>query len=239
MRLTSVICAGFGVLSLSGCAVAAVGAVTAVGYAAFQEKSIGTAMDDTTLASEIKFNLVSRGGYGEVDVEVASGLVLLSGRVRSEDMRRTAEHVAWKAKKTVDVANEIQVEGTRGVRGNASDEWITARVRTRIIASPKVRGINFNIETYNGIVYLMGIARSEEELLKAAEIASTTGGVREVVSYVEIRERARPPVVAEAPIEDIELEGGPQPLVPREAAGRAFENPNKVVKYDDIDDGEW
>ena len=48
--------------------------------------------------------------------------------------------------------------------------------------------MNFNIETYNGVVYLMGIARSAEELKRAAEEASVVGGVKQVVSYVRVRD---------------------------------------------------
>ena len=242
MRFQTLVAAGLAVLSLSGCAAAAIGAIGTVGVVAFQERSMGTALDDSTLSSEIKGKLLARGGYGEVDVEVASGLVLLSGRVQTDDMRRRAEEVAWSARKTVDVANEIQVESTRGVRGNLSDEVITARIRTRILTSPNVRGINFNIETYNGVVYLLGIARSEEELLKAAEIASTTRGVKEVVSYVKLRDGVTRPDFAELnqrALEDDELSGGPGAVRAREAAGRAFSDPNKIVKYEDLEDGDW
>ena len=52
----------------------------AVGTAVIQEKSVGTALDDATASSEIKTKLLSedRKRFGEVDVEVANGLVLLS-----------------------------------------------------------------------------------------------------------------------------------------------------------------
>jgi hypothetical protein len=38
----------------------------------------------------------------------------------------------------------------------------------------------------------MGIARSERELQRAAEIASTTSGVRRVVSFMQVREPHNP-----------------------------------------------
>ena len=43
---------------------------------------------------------------------------------------------------------------------NAQDELITAQIRARLTASPAVRAINVNIETFHGNVYLMGTARS-------------------------------------------------------------------------------
>ncbi len=48
--------------------------------------------------------------------------------------------------------------------------------------------MNYNIETYDGVVYLMGIARTQAELKEAAERASRVGGVQRVVSYVRVRD---------------------------------------------------
>ncbi|MEO1028085.1 MAG: BON domain-containing protein [Pseudomonadota bacterium] len=244
MRTSVFLAATASLLALTSCAAAAIGAVGAVGVVALQEKTLGTAIDDSTLSSQIKAQLVSRGGYGEVDVEVASGLVLLSGRVQTPEMRVKAEEIAWRSSRALEVANEIQVESTHGIRGNLSDEFITARVRTRIIASRKVRGVNFNIETYNGVVYLLGIARTQAELDRAAEIASTTRGVREVVVYAKLRDPVqRPSQFQQVASSEGELAGGPRDLTARGAAGRSFKPDalpkNKVLKVEDIDDGTW
>jgi hypothetical protein len=61
-----------------------------------------------------------------------------------------------------------------------------------------VRAINVNIETFHGNVYLMGTARNEHELRRAAEIASVVGGVRRVVSFMQVRP-AEQPYYAQAP----------------------------------------
>ena len=180
-------------IALSGCVAAAVGTAGAVGLAAVQERTMGEAVDDATASNEIKAKLLSEGGYGEVDVEVANGLALLSGRVASPEMRVRAEDIAWSSSRVVDVANEIVIEEPGGFFANASDELITARVRSSLIAARDVKSLNFNIETYDGVVYLMGTARSADELKRAAEEASVVGGVRQVVSYVRIRELVQRP----------------------------------------------
>jgi osmotically-inducible protein OsmY len=97
---------------------------------------------------------------------------------------------------------------------SAQDEFITAQIRARLAASPAVRAININIETFHGNVYLMGTARSEEELRRAAEIASTVRSVQRVVSFMQVR--APPPHYAQsAPAPDYladadqTLAGGP------------------------------
>ena len=72
-------------MPLGGCAVAAVGAVGAVGLAAAQDKTLGEAVDDTTTSGEIKAKLLSESinRFGEVDVEVNGGLVLLTPQTGS------------------------------------------------------------------------------------------------------------------------------------------------------------
>ena len=192
-----VFAAGLLVLPLTGCVAAAAGAAGAVGVAAVQDRTVGKAVDDATMSNEIKAKLLSENGFGEVDVEVVNGLVLLSGRVSSPEMRVRAEDIAWSSKLTRDVANEIQIERPGGFFANVNDEVITARVRTALMTSATVKSLNFNIETYDGVVYLMGVARTRAELVAAAEKAANVGGVQQVVSYVRVRDPA--PVDQRAP----------------------------------------
>ncbi len=204
MRMLPALACALAALSLSGCAVAVLGTAGAVGLTTVQEKTMGEAVDDATTSSEIKAKLLSESGarFAEVDVEVSSGLVLLSGRVNEPEDRTYAEGVAWSSSRALDVANEIRIEPPGGFIANVSDEIITGRVRARLIGSATVRSVNFNIETYGGIVYLMGIARSPEELRAAAEEASMVGGVKQVVSYIRVRQpdrRSGAPITTQAP----------------------------------------
>ena len=146
------------------------------------------ALDDATSSSEIKTKLIraDRKKFGEVDVEVANGLVLLSGRVNSQEDKIYAERVAWSSSRILDVANELKIQGPSSFMEGLSDSVITSRVRSALVGSKTVRSVNFNIETYDGVVYLMGIARSQKELEQAAEKASFVPGVKEVVSYVQL-----------------------------------------------------
>ena len=173
---------------------------------------MGEALDDSTVGGEVKAKLLNRSAerFAEVDVEVAQGLVLLSGRVNSPEDRVEAEGIAWSSSRTEDVANEIRIEGPGGFLANVADELISARVRSRLLGSRTVKAVNYNIETYDGVVYLMGIARSAKELKKAAEEASIVSGVAQVVSYVRIQgevERPLAPTTQKAPPYQNELEG--------------------------------
>lgn len=233
MRRLLMIGSGFAAIMLQGCVAAGVAGVGAVGTAVVQEKSLGTALDDTTASSEIKAKLLreSRARYGEVDVEVSDGLVLLSGRVLSPEDKLFAERTAWSSSRTKDVANELNIEAPGGFFSNVSDALISTRVRAALAGSKTVRSVNFNIETYNGVVYLMGIARSQKELEHAAQKASFVSGVKEVVSYVRLADnrvaQAAPITAATTPnYQPQQLPTRPAPLEP---AGNPIGQPSYEV----------
>jgi len=123
---------------------------------------------------------------GGVDVEVAQGIVLLSGNVKDPAYRIEAERIAWSGPNVTEVGNEIQIKDSQGFVRNAKDGILNKAVKTRLIAEDDVKARNFNVETHDGIVYLLGIARTKEELALAAQIASTTRGAREVISYARV-----------------------------------------------------
>ncbi|MEQ1618380.1 MAG: BON domain-containing protein [Terricaulis sp.] len=173
----------------SGCVTAAVGAAAGVGLFAVQDRTIGEGIDDATASQRVKTRLMAADyrAFREVDVEVAESVLLLSGVVPTEEHRRAAETIARTVPNLRSVYLELEVGAPSTLAENAQDEWITAQVRTRLFASPAVRGINVNIETFRGAVFLMGLARTDLELRRAAEIASIVPGVRRVVSFMEVR----------------------------------------------------
>lgn len=197
-RSFAVILAGVACLSLGGCF-------------AVQEKTFGEEFDEASAGTEIKTKLLQGGtsNFGEVDVEVSDRFVLLSGRVPSDADKAEAERIAWTARSVDEVANELVV-GKFDLGRDVNDRWITEQVRARIIANRDVKGINYNIQVFNGVVYLMGVARSEDELRQAAESASRVKGVQKVVSYVKMRDRQPPVQQAAAPIE----QGAPIAIAP-------------------------
>lgn len=185
-----------------GCITAAASAAAGVGLFAVQERTIGEGIDDAAASQEVKTRLLAadREGFIEVDVEVAGGALLLSGTAPTEQHRQSAELIARNVRSVDTVYNEIFVGEPSDAMRSAQDEWITAQIRTRLTASSAVRAINVNIETFHGNVYLMGIARSQDELQRAAEIASVVPGVQRVVSFMRVRGGA--PTYAEAPDAD-------------------------------------
>jgi osmotically-inducible protein OsmY len=162
-----------------------------------EEKTLGESLDDSSTGTEIKTRLFADGArrFSEVDVEVASRFVLLSGRVAREQDKADAERIAWSVRAVDEVANEITIE-PRNLGRDVNDRWINEQLRARLIADGSIKGVNYNIQVNDGVVFLLGLAQDEQELRKAAETASMVRGVRRVVSYVKMRDRRPPPSLA-------------------------------------------
>ena len=178
-------------LLAQGCVAVAGGGAAVVGTTAAQDRSVGKALSDENLNLSIRSALYKKSDNlgSRVDVSVIQGHVVLTGAVVSQDDRIDAAKVAWGFKDVKDVDNEIQVGEPGGPVRTVKDAWITTRVRTTLWGDKNVKGVNYDVETVKGVVYLMGTARSRDELDDAVQKVRRIGGVKKVVSLVRIREQ--------------------------------------------------
>jgi osmotically-inducible protein OsmY len=173
--------------SLSACAAAVLGGAGTAGYTGVQERSIGGAVDDAVIHAEITSRFIQEDVNKllvDVGVEVHEGRVLLTGAVKDPETQIDAVRIAWQPKGVKEVINEIQVTDKTTYKDVAKDIWITTQIRSKLLFNKHVRSINYSVETVNGIVYLMGLAQSEEELNTVTHISSTVKGVEKVISHV-------------------------------------------------------
>lgn len=150
------------------------------------QRSAVRQVDDTNASIAIKSAMLRAEGFdmSGVDVEVTEGIAFLGGTAPRDVDRTYAECLAWSAPAVRSVANHIEVGEARGLRRGTSDVWITQRVRSRLVGDRSVRSVNFNIETHQGVVYLLGFARDADERERAARHASLVNGVERVVVLV-------------------------------------------------------
>lgn len=176
-------------LALSGCTSAVIGGGAAVGVAAAQERSVGAAVDDTVIYTDITARIFAKNVnlFSAVGVEVVEGRVLLTGSVKRPEDRVEAVRLAWQVKGVREVINEIQVTDTSSLSNYARDSWISAQLRSKLLLDKQIESLNYNVETVNGIVYMIGIAQNEAELKRATNLARTIPHVREVISHVRIK----------------------------------------------------
>jgi osmotically-inducible protein OsmY len=185
----------FSILSLAcllnGCApVAFMGATTTVATSAAEERGLGGVISDTEIKARI-FSLYGESDLplnSEIDIVVRQGVVLLSGVVDSQKIQLEAVRLAWLAKGVKEVHDEITVGPHEGLGTTAKDSWISTQLKTKILFDEKVSSINYNLHTVHGVVYLMGIAKSQQELDHVVHMARHTSGVKKVISYVRVQD---------------------------------------------------
>jgi osmotically-inducible protein OsmY len=208
--------------------VAIVGGLAAAGgagYAADQERGVtGTASDFS-----IKTNIQTAWAKSDpqmaahLDVTVYEGRVLLTGTAPDPQIKAAASQIARSMPGVRAVYDEVEVSPGETVWNSTKDAWITSEVRSGLVFS-NVRSVNYNVETVDRSVYLIGSARSQAELDHATNIARNVAGVRRVVSYVEIRPGAPPGSETAAappgppPSAEAGPPGPPGPEVPPNAA---------------------
>lgn len=182
--------------SLAGCLVAAAGAGAAGGYSVFgQELAPDQQFKDRTIGAVIPANWDKYNTElaHDVTATVYDGRVLLTGRVPKEEWRDAAVKGAWQANGVKEVYNEIEVGPDTHFMDEARDTVISSRLRGDLLADTHVKSINMTVRTENGVVYVIGSARSHEELDRVTGYARNIPNVRRVVSYVRIR-GGEPPV---------------------------------------------
>lgn len=192
------LCAAFLVstLALSGCAPALFLGGAKAGATMAQERTVGAAIDDIGIQTNIEGKLAGESFelFRKVDVEVINGRVLMTGIVPTAEARVAAGRAAWSAPNVREVANELEIGKGGQIGSYFNDLRISEQLRAKLVTDRDVASINYNVETVNGTVYLLGIARTEAELERVALHARTIPGVKKVVSYIELtRKAAQPP----------------------------------------------
>jgi osmotically-inducible protein OsmY len=189
--------------ALGGCAALAVGGIAAAGagagYAAGQERGVTGTVDDLTIDHNIA--LAWANAYPPVAGNVAAtayeGRTLLTGMVSTPQEKAEAGAIARPIPGVRVVYNEIVVGPGETTWEAARDAWIDAQLRSDLVLDNDVRSMNYDVETVNGSVYLIGSARDQAELNRVTNLARYLPDVQRVVSFVEIRPGA--PAFARAP----------------------------------------
>ena len=186
--------------SLSGCVVAGLGAAAGgAGYLAGQERGAGGIASDSAIRAQIadKWYKYNTDMYSQLNLSVYQGRAVVTGAVSNPDWKVEAVKLAWQAEGVKEVHSEIELAQKSTIADDARDTWISTRLRSAITFEPKIRSLNYSIETVNGTVYLMGSARTQGELDLVTDYARNIPNVKRVVSYVQVRPGEPVPAMAQ------------------------------------------
>ncbi len=187
-RLWAVV--GLAVVAVGGtaCVPLVVGAGGTAVVAAHEKRGLRGFASDTAITAQIN-DLWFRHSldlYQRLSTRVDQGRVMLTGRAADPQMRLDAVRLVWQADGVREVINEIQVDNESSIVDSAKDTWINTQLRTRITFDGAVSSQNYNIDTVNGVVYLMGWAKSQDELDRVIGHARAIPNVQRVVNYVQL-----------------------------------------------------
>lgn len=175
---------------LSGC-VAVVAGSAAVSAVTVGEdpRTLGTQIDDTTRASNI------RGALGKVpaidknaniDVHVFNGIALLYGQALNSSLKAKAEQVVKNASNVTVVHNQIRIANNTASTTRAHDIWLSTKVRSSLLTNESVNSLLIDVIVEDSEVFLMGIV-TPDQATKAVEVSRNIGGVVKVYNVFEIK----------------------------------------------------
>jgi osmotically-inducible protein OsmY len=177
-------------LILTNCSIpVATGVATKAVTVSNSDRSIGEYVDDVLIKAILKNSYFDQSEkiFFNVDVEVSQGRVLLTGTVDNIDLRIEATRIAWGVKGVQAVINEIQISESDNILNFADDLVISTKVYAKLMLDEEVNSLNYNIETVNKVVYIIGISSSSDEKQKAIALTKEVFGVEEVVEYITIK----------------------------------------------------
>jgi len=177
--------------ALSGCVVALAGGAAVAGVsAARQERSFGNAIDDVGIKSKLEARLAqdSSSLFLRVSTKVVEGRVLLAGRVSKPETRLDATRVAWSVEGVRRVDNDLEVADTGGWLDGPADFIMRAKLATTLLGDKDIKDINYSTDVVHGVVYLMGVGQTQEEIDRVVDHAKKLNGAKRVENYVVLKD---------------------------------------------------
>ncbi|MBL8498604.1 BON domain-containing protein [Nitrosomonas sp. JL21] len=172
---------------LSGCVpMFAVGTAAGTGaYVSEDRRTSGMFIEDEGI--ELKSTRRIHQQFGDkvhINVTSYNRIVLLTGEVPTESIKIDIERLIMGVDNVRKIFNEIAVGLPTTLASRSNDTLITSKVKARFLAERKFQINHVKIVTENEVVYLLGVV-SHQEGENAAQIASSTSGVKKVVKVFE------------------------------------------------------
>lgn len=173
---------------LQGCAAVVAGTAATGVVVAQDRRTTGTIVDDKTVelksAQSIHQSLNETEKNTHVSVVSYNNRVLLIGQAPSEEIKSKVEEAVRRASEAKQLHNEIQVAAPTSLLTRSSDSLITTKIKSAMLLNRQLNPTRVKVVTEDGVVYLLGIVKPEEEEI-AVEIARHTKGVKKVVKIFE------------------------------------------------------
>ena len=125
--------------------------------------------------------------YSDIDITLFEGRLMLTGTMRTEAGHARLIENAEKAGGVNHVIDEVLIDEKTSFGQGLADTRIDQTLKAKMIADGNVISSRYKVAVSQGVVYLIGEARSEQELEDALSLAHEIGGVERVVNHVALR----------------------------------------------------
>lgn len=73
-----------------------------------------------------------------------------------------------------------------GTTSRTDDAALTAKVKAKLLSEDALNGMNIDVDTQSGVVFLSGVVETADQKRKAIELAQNTEGVRDVEDNLKV-----------------------------------------------------
>ena len=176
---------------VTGCAAAVIGAGSAVGVAAAQDRGLSGAISDTGIRLDINHLWFQESEvlFSKAQLQVQEGRVPLSGAVPDPETRVDAVRLCWQVEGVTEVINEIEIDDETTLTDKARDVVISTKLKSRLLTDQDVSSVNYSVEVVNQSIFLIGVAQTQAELDRVLAHAKDISYVRRVKNYVRVKDQ--------------------------------------------------
>ena len=179
---------------LSGCIGASTTGVFGTGVSiAMDPRTLGTQIDDSIMDKSLDARLVAmnKNYLLNVKTKVLDGRIFLTGKIDTPEEKLQITKLAWETKGARSVKNDLKIKEEFNFQQSAKDILITSQLRSAMIFNKKIKAVNYNIDTFKKVIYVYGIAQSEDEKDEIVKEAKEILDVKDVITSMLLVEDLR------------------------------------------------
>ena len=179
---------------LSGCIGASSTGVFGTGVSiAMDPRTLGTQIDDSIMDKSLDARLVAmnKNYLLNVKTKVLDGRIFLTGKIDTPEEKLQITKLAWETRGARSVKNDLKIKEEFNFQQSAKDILITSQLRSAMIFNKKIKAVNYNIDTFKKVIYVYGIAQSEDEKDEIVKEAKEILDVKDVITSILLVEDLR------------------------------------------------
>ncbi len=179
---------------LSGCIGASSTGVFGTGVSiAMDPRTLGTQIDDSIMDKSLDARLVAmnKNYLLNVKTKVLDGRIFLTGKIDTPEEKLQITKLAWETRGARSVKNDLKIKEEFNFQQSAKDILITSQLRSAMIFNKKIKAVNYNIDTFKKVIYVYGIAQSEDERDEIVKEAKEILDVKDVITSILLVEDLR------------------------------------------------